>query len=53
MERFIHSEVMRLVRPEDQDHVLNNINEDIEGLGLQSIIGLRVTVEELDAWFKR
>lgn len=51
-EKFIESELVKTVQPDDQAQVSRNIHEDLEQLGVHSMVGLGVTPEELEAWLK-
>ena len=50
---YAHTEIIKAVKPQDQDHVLKNINEDLEQLGVHSMTGLGVTVDELRVWIEK
>lgn len=52
LQAYIHSMIPQTVKADDQDQVIRNIHEDLEQLGLQSIVGLGITVAELDSWLK-
>lgn len=48
---FIATTVEQFAKPEDKESVIRNIHEDLTELGPQSIAGLGITGDELQAWY--
>lgn len=52
LDEYIKSESIKIADEIDQDQFIRNIQEDLEQLGPQSIIGMGITIEQLEAWRK-
>lgn len=50
MEEYINEVANELVKHEDKAHFIKNVYEDLAQLGPQTIAGLGVSVDELNAW---
>ena len=52
MEEYIKSETSKLDDSNDRDQFIINIHEDLKELGPQSIIGLGITIKQVQDWQK-
>ena len=53
MQAYITAEIQKLIAPEAQAQVINNIQEDLAQLGPHSITGFGITGEQLKAWLAK
>lgn len=52
MDKYIKSRSDKLADPGDQKQFIRNIHEDLEHLGPQSIIGMGITIRQVEHWQK-
>ncbi len=53
MDNYIKSKADKLADPSDQRQFIRNIQEDLEQLGPQSIIGIGITIRQVEDWQKK
>lgn len=53
MSEFIHSEVKKIIPRMDQKAVIEDVLDDLDLMDASRMVGLGVTLEQLEAWFKR
>jgi len=52
MDKYIKSESGKISNPDDQEQFIRNIEDDLEQLGPQSIIGMGITIKQVKDWAK-
>lgn len=50
LEKHIALVVSQFANPEDRDHVIENVRDDLKLLGPETIVGLGVSIADLEAW---